>query len=322
MNKISTIIPVFNADKFLESCIESILCQTYKNFEIILVDDCSTDHSKEIMDSYEKKYNNVKCIYKDHNEGPGAARNSGLDIASGEFISFCDSDDQYRSDFFDKMLSKVGDNIDIVLCEIEYLTVNGKINKKTLSNVNSFSTKSQHIAYSNMSLCRMLTRRELWNNLRLPSIYNSEDAAVIPVLFDRARSITFINETLYLYKLRKNSASVKMPSMRVYKDQLIAFDYIREYFKIRHSDEVEFLGINLVMYGAIMSAIKAKEENIIIKSIISEFKIMYPRFLHNKYIKSLSMKKRFFVVCSFYKQLFPIKLFVLLHHFMLNNIAS
>lgn len=91
--KISIIIPVYNSEKFLERCIDSLLNQTFKDIELLLVNDCSQDKSGEICDAYAKIDTRIKIIYKAKNEGVSAARNSGIDAAKGRYIMFCDSDD-------------------------------------------------------------------------------------------------------------------------------------------------------------------------------------------------------------------------------------
>lgn len=97
MPKISIIVPVYNVEKYLRKCIDSILNQTFKDFELILIDDGSTDESGKICDEYNLKDNRIKVIHKE-NGGLSSARNAGLDIAQGEYIGFVDSDDWIESD--------------------------------------------------------------------------------------------------------------------------------------------------------------------------------------------------------------------------------
>ena len=100
-NGVSVIIPCYNVEKYLENCLDSILTQNYKNLEIILVDDCSTDDTWKIIKKYQKKYDNVVGIQNDKNRGAGYSRNSALKIASYDYISFIDSDDYVESNFYD-----------------------------------------------------------------------------------------------------------------------------------------------------------------------------------------------------------------------------
>lgn len=95
--KISVIVPVYNAERYLKECIESIINQTYKNVNLILVDDGSEDGSADIMDEYKRKYPGI-CVIRKKNGGPNSARKAGLDIAEGEYITFVDADDYIQSD--------------------------------------------------------------------------------------------------------------------------------------------------------------------------------------------------------------------------------
>jgi len=103
---ISVIVPVYNVEKYLENCIDSILNQTYKNLEIILVDDGSTDKSSEICDNYSQQHSNIITIHK-KNGGLSDARNKGIDAANGKYISFIDSDDTIDALFFETLYSLI-----------------------------------------------------------------------------------------------------------------------------------------------------------------------------------------------------------------------
>ena len=108
--EVSIIVPVYNVEKYLNRCVESLLNQTYKNIEIILVNDASPDNSIAIMKEYEKKYPDIiKCIYLTKNVRQGGARNRGLKIAKGKFICFVDSDDYVESDYIEELLNNVQD---------------------------------------------------------------------------------------------------------------------------------------------------------------------------------------------------------------------
>ena len=115
---ISVIIPVYNVEKYLPECIESVLKQTHTNLEIILVDDGSPDNSPQICDEYAQKDSRIKVIHKE-NGGVSSARNEGLKIAKGEWISFIDADDWVEKNFCEILLNKaVKTQSDIALCRI------------------------------------------------------------------------------------------------------------------------------------------------------------------------------------------------------------
>ena len=117
MSKISVIVPVYKAEKFLSNCIKSILNQTYHDLEVILVDDGSPDSSGQICEEYAKKDNRIKVIHQ-KNAGVAAARNVGLDLATGDYITFVDSDDYIRPQMYEKMLKCAQNNhCDLVMCD-------------------------------------------------------------------------------------------------------------------------------------------------------------------------------------------------------------
>ena len=117
MKLISIIIPVYNTEKYLERCLNSLIQQTVKKIEIILVDDGSTDNSGNICDVYAHNYGNIKVIHQ-MNRGQAAARNEGLKIASGKYIGFVDSDDWVKCDMYETMLEVIeNENCDVVECD-------------------------------------------------------------------------------------------------------------------------------------------------------------------------------------------------------------
>ena len=132
MYKISVIIPVFNSSLYLDHCLSTVVNQTLKDIEIILIDDGSTDNSLSIIKGYAKKYSNIKYISK-ANEGQAIARNLGIQMASGEFIAFVDSDDYIELDMLEELynIAKLKSS-DIVVCDYVEEYSNKNIEKKSL----------------------------------------------------------------------------------------------------------------------------------------------------------------------------------------------
>ncbi|MGZ5551627.1 MAG: glycosyltransferase family 2 protein, partial [Nitrososphaeraceae archaeon] len=147
-DKISIIIPVYNGVKYLPKCIDSVLNQTYKNLEIILVDDGSTDESGKICDTYSLKDNRIKVVHK-QNGGLSDARNTGLKIATSEYIGFVDSDDFIESDMYEILLKTLyAYDADIVQCA-SYKIIDEKINPEhysgTVEQFDSYSALEESI---------------------------------------------------------------------------------------------------------------------------------------------------------------------------------
>lgn len=117
MDLISVIVPVYKVEKYLDKCVQSIVDQTYKNLEIILVDDGSPDNSGAMCDVWAEKDSRIKVIHQ-RNQGGGAARNAGLDIASGEWIGFVDSDDYIAPEMYTHLMNLISDDIDLAECEL------------------------------------------------------------------------------------------------------------------------------------------------------------------------------------------------------------
>lgn len=116
MKKISIIVPVYKVESYLSRCIDSILAQTYQNFELMLVDDGSLDRCGEICDNYAKKDDRIKVIHQP-NRGVSAARNAGLDLATGDYIGFVDSDDYISINMYSDMIKLLEVNgLDIIIC--------------------------------------------------------------------------------------------------------------------------------------------------------------------------------------------------------------
>ena len=129
MHKLSIIVPVYNAKKYLKKCIDSILKQTYTDFELILIDDGSTDNSGEICDEYAKANSNIRVIHKE-NEGLVAARKTGLQNALGEYIGFVDSDDYIDEGMYETLMKPIEkNNADISIGGLVSVNENGVLNE-------------------------------------------------------------------------------------------------------------------------------------------------------------------------------------------------
>ncbi len=125
--KISVIVPVYNDEKYLNRCVDSVINQTigFENIELILIDDKSTDNTRNIMKDYENNYNNINCIYSNENHGTGVSRNIALSYATGKYIMFLDNDDYYKSNFCEIMYNEIeGTDFNIVGSKFNYEPTN------------------------------------------------------------------------------------------------------------------------------------------------------------------------------------------------------
>lgn len=126
MIKFTIIIPVYNEEKFLNQCLDSVLNQTYKNLEIICIDDCSTDNSYEILKEYQNKDSRIVLMQNPQNNGPGETKNFGLNNATGDFVHFLDSDDWLELNTYEKLAKEIENNPDIDLIQFGHKTISNK----------------------------------------------------------------------------------------------------------------------------------------------------------------------------------------------------
>ena len=213
---ISIIVPVYNVEKYLKCCIQSILNQTYKNIEIILVDDGSTDNSGIICDEYQKKHKNIKVIHK-KNEGLGMARNSGMEIMSGDYVTFIDSDDYIDKDLIEKLYINISKgNYDISKSGFKRVNDDGKV-------------------YQNRQYQNEIFQKEDVKNILLPRMIGS--------LPDKKDSIEMcVCASLYNTKYIKEH-NIKFPSERVLISEDLIFNI--EYMQFaKAACTIDYVGYN------------------------------------------------------------------------------
>lgn len=213
--KISVIIPVYNVEKYISKCLDSIVNQTYKNIEIILVNDGSIDKSGLICDEYAKGYNNIKVFHKD-NGGVSSARNLGIDNASGEYLAFVDPDDYIDKKMYEKLYNSMKqDNSEIAISSFSYIK-NGKEEPQDISNTKRIYNKGEAIeSYFNNTypfnysfLCNKLFKKDLFDGVKLnKKILVQEDTEVMIKLYSKSKRISYIGQPLYFYELRNESAT-------------------------------------------------------------------------------------------------------------------
>ena len=215
MDLISVIVPVFNVEKYLERCIESITNQTYKNLEIILVDDGSTDRSSRICDHYVGRDERIQVVHT-HNHGLSAARNLGMSMAKGTYFAFVDSDDWLQEDCYEVLLSLLRESgTDIAAGSANVI----EDEKKTRVQFQYFKEKtilSHEDALYKVLIDQIgsqvwfkLYRREVWNGIIFPEGYTYEDIAVMHLVFGNAENgISFTEQPIYNY--RHNSDGISL----------------------------------------------------------------------------------------------------------------
>ena len=218
MSKISIVIAVYNVEKYLRKCLDSLVNQTLTDIEIICVNDASTDNSLNILKEYQAKDDRIKIIDQE-NQGPGNARNKGLDIANGKYIMIVDSDDWLEFDACELAYNQIEKNCnDIVIFEYKnYYEKNGEYQednhlKSFAGQINNPQIRVKELEtnfFCNGYAWGKIYNREFLqrNNIKFLPQYLCEDGPFILLSLALSRSISILNKSLYYYRVRNDSTS-------------------------------------------------------------------------------------------------------------------
>ena len=232
-NLISIIIPVYNVEQYLRQCLDSVVNQTYKNLEIILVDDGSTDNSGKICDEYAVKDNRIKVIHK-QNGGVSSARNVGLDVATGDYIGFVDSDDYIENDMYEYLYNLARENnAEISICQVDYIKGNN-ISYKMLLKEDQLLTTNQalEIFYTQLYIYNKLFKKNILSNVFFTNdICIAEDTLFCLESFKRSKAIIYGKRIKYHYVYNLSSITKKIfyiEKLTYFKAINLFIDYAKE----------------------------------------------------------------------------------------------
>lgn len=292
---ISIIVPVYNVEEFLNQCIKSVLGQSYKKLEIILVDDGSTDQSGKICDRYQMTDARIKVIHKE-NGGLSDARNTGLRLAKGKYYSFIDSDDYISSEMIQTMFDSLKRNqCDIAVCNMMRFgdTVDSvkfyypAEREQVLAGRERFQTLNQP------SVCNKLFCSELFNNIKFPKGKYYEDTYVYHELLYQAKKIVLTGKDSYWYRARPDSIVGRKQYTNQYFDFIEAI-YYRARFLESKNVQPYWIEACLSLYAAYANAEKNIEKS---EDTRINFKQSRKKFIwaYNKIIKremNIGMKQK------------------------------
>ena len=242
---ISVIIPVYNVEKYMHQCIDSVINQTYKKLEIILIDDGSTDKSGQICEEYAKKDSRIVVVHKE-NGGLSDARNLGIDICSGEYLTFVDSDDWISHDMVYCLLNNIkATGADISIGQYKKVFDNNykksdkknkfvKLNKK--EGIYQFYVKRRFSCHA----CEKLYNKKLFENIRYPKGKLYEDEYTTYKLLWQSDNIVCTDKVCYYYYIRRDSISHAKFNERQL-DKLDAYDRVLDYFEQKMPEIVKYI---------------------------------------------------------------------------------
>ena len=256
----SFIVPVYNVEKYLEKCLDSLLAQTYKDFEILVVNDGSPDNSQSIIERYSEKYPDVVKGYIKENGGLSDARNYGIERASGDYIVFVDSDDYVAADMLEKLKAVIDeDQPDVIGFDFVAVDDNGEIlNITTKPEIRSLSGEDAIIAMVNHkqmfeTAWGFAYRREYWLKMGFAyfkGIYH-EDFALTPSVIIRAEKVSTVRYNAYYYLIRQGSITNFQSEERKRKlaaDMLTGYDFLESELQ-RHPAKNEFAARMYMAYA-------------------------------------------------------------------------
>ena len=299
MIKVSVIVPVYNVEKYLRKCLDSLVSQSLKEIEIIVVNDGSTDHSQQIIDLYAEKHPNIIALSKT-NGGLSDARNYGMRYASGEYIGFVDSDDYVEQDMYMLLYKKaVENNYDIVECDLFHDYAN-------------YRDAEYGTEYYDRKKMLMAGRSVVWNKIYRKEWLDStgvrflkgliyEDVAFYSMLVPYIGSTAYVNVPLIHYVQRESSlnniSSGKTMQILEILKRIITY-YKDKGFYEEYYHEMEFLTTRIILCSSFLRMLKIadrKERNKALKSSWMLLNKWFPEWRKNEYLKSLKTRNGFFM---------------------------
>lgn len=276
MKKISVVIPVYNVEKYLSECLDSVVNQTYKNLQIILVDDGSTDFSGKICDVYAEKDNRITVVHQ-KNAGAGAAKNTGLDLVKGEYFSIIDSDDYIELDMYEKMVNSLEKyNADIVQCLFRNVFVNDSFDRKYKIKGNypkvltSKSFLKEYLYdWKYAIFWNKLFKSSLLKEIRFPVGRKIDDEFFTYKLVCNAKKVVNIDNILYNYRMRKTSVMNENNTDRLIYDRIDCF--IERYNYVSDIYPSLKKKYNLKLYDDLLYFKDSAKDNGKILSLINNF---------------------------------------------------
>lgn len=311
---ISIVVPIYNVEKYLEKCLKSIIGQTYKNFELILVDDGSTDCSGKIADEYATRDNRI-CVFHKENAGLAATRNFGINKSNGEYICFIDSDDWIENTYLEELMGLANNYLaDVVICDFVRNAGNDEIIQPSRENI---VEETGYEAIGNLYTSNYVSYVVAWNKLYRKSIFDNvryiegmihEDEAICGEIYCACAKVIRTNRILYNYRVN-NSTSIMASEYSLKRlDILKALEHRMSLFEKKGFKEYYERDSFKYMYKILLNIIdirKMSEKN---DALIKDLKVLYWK----KYKESLNFdwsikRKAAMLVCGIFPRLYMLR---------------
>lgn len=306
---VSIVVPVYNSEKTVSKCLDSLISQTFRDVEIICVNDCSKDNSSQVLNEYVSKDNRIVVINHEENMNAGGARNSGIKAAKGEYVCFVDNDDWLRLDALELLCGEIEPNVtDMVTADwVTYYSEDNQIINKNLPCSDNFERCIEYTCKYGFRMLGTLYRRTIFlsNNLYFPEKVFYEDNAIERALFCLSRNFKYVEEPLYYYASAPNSVTSSV-SLRKAIDRITTTElYIANLKRLNLYDNYKLLFelgcLRLCFNTLVMISRFSKEDS---SHYVNRLVGIINYCLPCTYLKSLSIVQR--VVLKFPKLAFGI----------------
>ena len=318
MPEISIIVPVYKTEKYLHQCIDSIISQTFTNWECILVDDGSPDNCPSICDEYAKKDSRINVIHQ-KNGGVSAARNAGLFIAQGVYIAFVDSDDTVSKDYLLTLIKHMYDTDLVVAIKSKFIASKDYTRDYFLSNFSHFRNSKYSFSILH-SPWNKLYKRDLININKISfndNISNGEDYLFNLTYLKYANLFTLINADIYNYRFVENSLSKRF-TLNLNNDLLYISNFTKQFLdenktiEVRKCDYIPFLLGNIYSLAVLvsLSSIKNTDKIVLYNKYLNKITFIDIIFYSHKLnvlLINLILKSRFYPLISifaYFKKIF------------------
>lgn len=308
---ISIVVPIYNVERYLDKCVKSILDQTYKNLEVVLVDDGSTDKSSQICDEWKGKDNRIKVIHQE-NQGVSVARNVGIENSTGEWITFSDNDDYMDSDLIENLYKSAKENeADIAVgghfIETYYKEFEVAPEKCFVTNSEEM-IKRLYTGKGQTFVWGKLFKKKLFDNIRFPAGKIGEDVAVLYKLYDKAERISNIDKSGYHWIQRGSSLGHR----KFARNKVVIIDFIEDMEKLVktkypniYEDIERYVMVEVANYTILCYKHGFKEEY---EALKKNLKVRIAKSKKNHKIKFKTRKKSFLIAyCGFSRFYKPIE---------------
>ena len=283
--KFSIIVPTYNREKYIAKCIDSVLNQTYNNFELIIVDDSSEYSEYSFLIQVLKKYNFKYFVHRNSvNLGPGNARNIGINKSNGRYITFIDSDDYVEGNMMEE-IEKVleDDEYDAILFDYYYVIKGKKKVRKALPKSGNIIDSSDALALCNgMCWGKVFNKKTIEdNNIVFPNLMRSEDLAFVKSIIGKCNNIYYINKALYNYFINPFSIMHRKDTLNI-NNNMEAYNYIKK--NVKKSEALNMVFLRDYIYIIVQNMILLKYNNREIKEFINNETKDEVDCFSNKYI--------------------------------------